>query len=214
MWRVLTSLNEFPDEVTELGEVLDLINRHISTLAAFGGLAMESMTRSQGWRFLDMGRRLERSLHLLRLLFGTLIHQSPAEGNLLEAVLEIADSLMTYRRRYLSSLQAAPVLDLLLADESNPRSLAFQLVSLMEDVEALPREANSPGRSAEERLMLSCVTTLRLAEISELSEVDSKGLRTRLAELLSKLETDLWKLSDTITQHYLIHLQRTRHLAV
>jgi uncharacterized alpha-E superfamily protein len=72
------------------------------------------MTRGQAWRFLDMGRRLERAMTLVTLLRGTLSERCDREGPLLEAVLEIADSGMTYRRRYLATLQVAPVVDLLL----------------------------------------------------------------------------------------------------
>src|SRR5207253_10190761 len=139
MWRVLSGLDLFdprknygwngsPDqELTTLSDLLDILNRSVITLAAFGGLAMESMTRGHGWRFLDMGRKVERSLHMMGLIRATLATVCANEGPLLEALLEIADSSMTFRRRYLSTLQAAPVLDLLLADESNPRSLAYQL---------------------------------------------------------------------------------------
>ena len=80
MWRVLNHLADFPTDPAELGsddptlgDVLDLLNQTVMTLAAFGGLAVESMTRGEGWRFLDMGRRLERCLHLLDLLGGTLV---------------------------------------------------------------------------------------------------------------------------------------------
>ena len=89
-----------PDDVLRCSSTGGLL----VSLAAFGGLATESMTRGQGWRFLDMGRRLERSVHTLSLLRSTLATVATgSEGPLLEAVLEIADSSMTYRRRYLSS---------------------------------------------------------------------------------------------------------------
>ena len=84
---------------------------------------------------------------------------------------------MTYRRRYLSTLQTAPVLDLLLADEDNPRSLAFQLSALSDDVERLPRGAPHPGRSPEERIILSVLTALRLADIDVLAKADDDGNR-------------------------------------
>ncbi len=214
MWRVLSGLPETLKPDAALSDILDIVNHQISTLAAFGGLAMESMTRSHGWRFLDMGRRLERALHSMRLLDCALSQTSANESVMLEAVLEIADSLMTYRRRYLSSLQVAPVLDLLLADESNPRSLAFQLVSLMDDVASLPRDATLPGRTPEDRIMLSSLTMLRLSDIEALTAANGEGRRTELHELLAHLEQSLWSLSDAITQHYLIHLQRSRHLAI
>ncbi|OAI53774.1 hypothetical protein AYO44_15670 [Planctomycetaceae bacterium SCGC AG-212-F19] len=196
-----------------LSDVLDLLDSAISTLAAFGGLAMESMTRGQGWRFLDMGRRLERSLHTLGLVRHTLIGRVAQEGPLLEALLEIADCSMTYRRRYMSTLQTAPVLDLLLADETNPRSLAFQLAALADDIDHLPREASEPGRSPEQRLMLAMLTALRLANIDALARPSVAGMRAALDELLAKLEGELPILSEAITSHYLTHLLPARHLS-
>lgn len=224
MWRAISSLN--PDRLTAavqqretkgahrtLGDVLDLLDRTVLTLCAFGGLAMESMTRGQGWRFLDMGRRLERSLHMVALLRGALGRVQGPEGSVLEAVLEVAESSMTYRRRYMSSLQTSPVLDLLLADESNPRSLAFQLVALQEDVENLPREGTRPGRGPEQRIMLSALTSIRLAEIDRLGQVDDSHDRPHLEALLKGLAEELLALSDSITRRYLSHLQPSRHLS-
>jgi len=200
------------DRRTLSGE-LDLLDGTVLTLAAFGGLAMESVTRSEGWRFLDMGRKLERSLHTLGLLRCTLTTPSNPEGPVLEAILEIADSAMTYRRRYQGSVQAAAVLDLLLADESNPRSLAYQLAALTDDVEHLPRAAGRPGRSPEQRLMLSSLTALRLADIPHVAGFDECGGRPALDDLLTRLGAALPALSDALTQTYLSHLQRSRHLA-
>lgn len=225
MWRVIRSL--MPDRFSAtpnpseangarraLGDVLDLLDRTVLTLSAFGGLALDSMTRGQGWRFLDMGRRLERSLHTLALLGGALGKTLPGgEGAMLEAVLEVADSSMTYRRRYMSSLQTAAVLDLLLCDESNPRSLAFQLVALAEDVEKLPRDADAFERSPEQRLMLGALTRLRLVEVTALAEPDDDGSRPGLQALVAALSDELMALSDSITRSYLSHLQPSRHLA-
>lgn len=212
MWRVVSRIT-LPVKQATLSDTLDWLDHRVSTLAAFGGLASESMTRGQGWRFLDMGRRLERAMNMIGLIRHTLTTASANEGSLLEAVLEIADSSMTYRRRYLSSLQTAPVLDLLLADESNPRSLAFQLVALAEDVEHLPREDNLPGRSPEQRIMLSTLTALRLTDVDQLAWSSNHGQRPYLEALLARLEAELPVLSDTLTQHYLSHLQTSRHLA-
>jgi uncharacterized alpha-E superfamily protein len=159
-----------------------------------------------------MGRRLERSIQLIRLLRNTLRTVSSSEGPLLEALLEIADSSMTYRRRYLAGLQAAPVLDLLLADETNPRSLAYQLVALAESIGRLPRDPALPGRSAEDRLVLANLSKMRLAELDALSRADESGRRPRLTSLLAGLEADLPVLSDIIAANYFSHLQTSRHL--
>jgi uncharacterized alpha-E superfamily protein len=160
-----------------------------------------------------MGRRLERGMHTVGLLRRTLVTLSANEGPLLEALLEIADSSMTYRRRYRSSLDTAPVLDLLLADESNPRSLAFQLAALADHVENLPQETASPRRSPEQRLMMATLMHLRLADIDVLAHANDAGVRYDLDELLKKLTTDLPVLSDTITRNYLSHAQASRQLA-
>jgi uncharacterized circularly permuted ATP-grasp superfamily protein/uncharacterized alpha-E superfamily protein len=196
-----------------LSEVLALLDRRVLSLAAFGGLAMESMTRGQAWRFLDMGRRLERALHTLILLRRTLVAVSGSEGPLLEALLEIADSSMTYRRRYRSSLDTAPVLDMLLADESNPRSLAFQLAALTEHVEDLPADTAHPRRSAEQRLMMGALTDLRLADIDALARANDAGVRADLDALMRRLEADLPLLSDAITRDYLSHATASRQMA-
>ena len=220
MWRVLNNLADFPtDPIATYGEdgastadVLDLLNRTVITLAAFGGLALESMTRAEGWRFLDMGRKLERSLQMVALLKGTLVHAIPQEGPVLDAVLEAADSGMTYRRRYLGSLRAEAVLDLLVFDETNPRSLASQLVGLEDDVNHLPRPSRGAGRSPEQRQALAVLNAVRLAEAEKLALLHD-GVRPALGELLDAIWLMLPALSDAITLQYLSHLQTSRHLS-
>ncbi|MSR60140.1 MAG: hypothetical protein EXS05_21290 [Planctomycetaceae bacterium] len=231
MWRVISDLVELrrataPDVLANglapgaprgsertLSSELDLLNRSVQTLAAFSGLAMESVTRGDGWRFLDIGRKLERSLHVARLLQNTLVFVNRSESPLLEALLEIADSSMTYRRRYQGSLQVAAVLDLLLADETNPRSLGFQLAELADDIDRLPRDPRFSGRSVEQRLMLASLTTLRLADADQLVHDDGSGRRTGLEQLLNELTRALPALSDALTQTHLSHLPTSRQLA-
>src|SRR5262249_48921066 len=189
-----------------LSTELELIDRTILSRAACGGLAMESVPRGEGWRFLDMGRKLERSMYTLALVRSTLVQIHGHEGPLLEALLQIADSSMTYRRRYQGSLQTTAVLDLLLADETNPRSLAFQMAALADDVEHLPRDAMHIGRTAAR-------AALRLGDVARLARPDASGRRTELEELVTRLAAVLPALSDAITQTYLSHLQTSRHLA-
>lgn len=197
-----------------LSDELELLDRVVITLAAFGGLAMESMTRSAGWRFLDMGRKLERALHTIRLLQSTLVTATNSEGPLLEALLQVADSSMTYRRRYQGSVQTAAVLDLLLSDETNPRSVVFQFAALSDDVNKLPGMPDAPPRlRPESRMILSALTELRLADPAALARPDASGVRGPLRELLDSLNAALPALSDALTQTYLSHLQTSRHLS-
>jgi uncharacterized circularly permuted ATP-grasp superfamily protein/uncharacterized alpha-E superfamily protein len=195
-------------------DVVALLNQMVIRLAAFCGMAMEGMTRGHGWRFLDMGRRLERSIQLIRLIRNTLRTVSVSEGPLLEAVLEISDSSMTYRRRYLAGLQAAPVLDLLLADETNPRSLVFQLAALADHVERLPREQKWVSLSPEKRIILSALTGVRLADVEALSQGNADGVREQLDALLADLDGKLPLLCDSITRGYLSHAEPLQQRAL
>jgi uncharacterized alpha-E superfamily protein len=188
------------------------LNQVLMNLSAFSGMAMESMTRTQGWRFLDMGRRLERAVHTCSLLRSTLVVPGSNESAVIEAVLEIADSLMTYRSRYLTTLQAAPVLDLLVTDESNPRSVAFQLAVLADHVENLPRDQTHPMRTTEQRLTISALTGVRLADVENLTEVEG-GVREKLDRLLARLVTHVRNLSETISHTYLIHAGPARQMS-
>lgn len=225
MWRTLSSLppeDAFdPANPPTLSDVLDLLNQRVLILAGFGGIAMESMTRGHAWRFLDMGRKIERAMHTVGLLHWTLV-PTEAQGRLslgfpetalLEALLEIADSSMTYRRRYLSGVQAAAVLDLLIADGSNPRSLVYQLSALREVIERLPHDPQQAALPPEERMIVSLLTGVQLADIQELACADGDGRRPRLEEFLADLHRDLPLLADAIGHHYLSHLQTSRQLA-
>jgi uncharacterized circularly permuted ATP-grasp superfamily protein/uncharacterized alpha-E superfamily protein len=219
-WRIINRFeHDFPHARTHyvrLNETLPALDRLIITFAAFGGLAMESMTRGYAWRFLDMGRRIERALATLTLLKSTLVPHAQRETVLLESVLEVADSAMTYRRRYMTTLQVAPVLDLLLVDESNPRSVAFQLARLSEHVEALPHAAGRASRTPEERILLRCLTDLRLVDLEEetaLSGTGDQAHRPCLGKTLDQLMTALYALSDTLSQSYLSHAVASRQLS-
>lgn len=141
-----------------------------------------------------------------------MVPASAQEGPVLEAVLEVADSGMTYRRRYLGNLRAEAVLDLLVFDETNPRSLGSQLAALEDDVNHLPRPSRGAGRSAEQRHTLGALNAVRLAEVDKLAAV-TDGSRVALAELLESLLVSLPALSDAITEQYLSHLQTSRHLS-
>ena len=195
-WRIIHRVHEEFQLLAgrlavSLSEILMLANRMIIDLAAFAGLVDESMTRTQGWRFLDIGRRLERALHTVALAQNMLIDVDAHDAPVLEAFLEVADSLMTYRSRYLATLQAAPVLDLVLTDETNPRSVAYQLVTLADHVENLPRERNQPLRSPEQRIVLSLLSAVRMADMDTLRRPPRRGERTKLDRLLGRIHEQL-----------------------
>src|SRR5258706_9817021 len=152
-WRILNQLQT--DSRTRPGRIpvvnaLNLLNTLIVDLAAFSGMESENMTRAHGWRFLDFGRRLERGQNIARLVRAALALERPTV--VLPGLLEIADSSMTYRRRYLAQPQIGPVMELLLFDEGNPRSLAFQLTTLNAHAGNLPGYEKSSIENEEKQL--------------------------------------------------------------
>jgi uncharacterized circularly permuted ATP-grasp superfamily protein/uncharacterized alpha-E superfamily protein len=210
-WRILKKLGEEMERADHtgfepIGDRRDLLDRMIVVLAAYSGLGMESMTRGQGWRFLDMGRRLERAIDGVALLRGTLCEPIENEALLLEPLLEIMESIMTYRSRYRSGLQAAPVLDLLMTDESNPRSIVFQIAALGEHLDHLPRDKAVPVRDTIDRIILASLTDLRLADPIALCE-EKDGERPGLIRHLDCLQAGMPVFSDEITRQYLSHAE-------
>lgn len=216
-WRILNRLGhdlvqQGKQPATQLTDALPLLDRLILDLAAFSGMGTESMTRGPGWRFLDLGRRLERALQAMTVLKVALVEPPADEDALFEALLEIADSSMTYRNRYLTMLQLPPLLDLLLTDETNPRSVGFQVAALLGHVDALPQSTRQLLRSNEQRLILDTCTQLRLADVYALSHLDRQGRRSSLERFLLRHSEQLRQLSDEISRNYLIHAGPSRQL--
>jgi uncharacterized circularly permuted ATP-grasp superfamily protein/uncharacterized alpha-E superfamily protein len=182
---------------------LDQVLLHLS---AFSGLSQESMTRAHGWRFLDLGRRLERGLQHVQLLGGMLVHARTDPQPVLKAGLEIADVAMTYRSRYLNQMYPVAVLDLILADPTNPRSVIFQLEAILAHLRHLPEQHGViPGPTLVEKLGLTAHNKLVMADVFQMAEVWENGLRPDLAELLQDLNRDLLALSDALGEQWFVH---------
>ena len=208
-WRTLNAFHTgqrwrasaFP---TTIGEQLDLIDAGLGVIAAFNGLSHENMTRNHGWSFLDMGRRIARAYNLADML-ASAFSAPPAvqdDAASLLFVLELADSFITYRSRYRLDPALPLVLDLLIIDETNPRSIAFQLASIAQHIDTLPRTGKGRGRTDVQRRALSLVNDVRLADVGSLSEPGADGCRAGLAQLLETLTEGLPQLSDAITRRY------------
>ena len=216
-WRILNQLHQALHRTApgrrQGGETQVLLNDVIALLAAFSGMEMENMTRGHGWRFLDMGRRLERAVQLLGLLRPVLTEVGADENApVLGAVLEIADSAMTYRSRYYTTLALGPVLDLVLADESNPRSVAFQVAALRQHVRRLPRDPAVPTATREDQITAELTALLSMEAIQAHCQQHLDGHPEPLQELLSRLLAQLFALSETLIHYYFSHAARPRQL--
>jgi uncharacterized circularly permuted ATP-grasp superfamily protein/uncharacterized alpha-E superfamily protein len=210
LWRVVSQLASrldppSPDTALLAGDALGVLSQTLLHLASFHGLARENMTRAQGWRFLDMGQRLERAFYLCRFLDGALHSPEADNPSVLEAVLEVADSTLTYRSRYNLIPDLAAVYDLVLLDDTNPRSLLFQLLQLEKHFQRLPREREHALPSPAHRVLIESLARTRLLDPRELSRVSAGWHETELGRTLRHLVRDLPRLSDLITVSYFAH---------
>lgn len=208
-FRILSRLDEAIERKT--GDHLDLLDHTLFTLSGFSGMAMESMTRGLGWRFMDMGRRLERGINQADLIRLVLPHVCKDARPMLQALLEVSDSLMTYRARYRSSFQLGPVLDLLLTDETNPKSLAFQLSHIVSHVENLPRPGELKFSSSEEKLSLDMLTSVRLLDLRNVSCEYKSTDDGELTSFLMRMDSLLSEFSQQLSAHYLSRVPATPH---
>jgi len=216
-WRIVRHLDEEfrpqKEGKLDLTDVLSAANDLIIDLAALAGMVMESMTRAQAFRFLDLGRRLERAWQTISLVKNSLIGPNDISPSLLKAVLEIVDSLMTYRSRYLANMNLAAVLDLILTDESNPRSVAYQFVALEQLVNELPRETGQPGYGPEQKGAMNMLHQLRMVDIQSLADLHSLGEQHHLESLLADFDAQIPELCDSISRKYLIHIETSHQFS-
>jgi uncharacterized alpha-E superfamily protein len=214
-FRILRDLTEVSQswELTrghETDDALRLLNRLIQYLAAFNGMVAENMTHGYGWRFLDMGRRLERTRAMIQMI-QQLAVRGDAQGGELELLLELADSTITYRGRYHAAPQLPAVLDLLLCDETNPRSAVYQIATLDDHIDHLPSGAEEGIMTADQRLVTRLKNELKLLDPVELGAGAVRfDTRIDLDRLLRRVERDVHELSDHIAQRFFSHSSATR----
>ena len=213
-WRTIHALTaqeelppaDAPFAAPAAGFYLDSLVRRA---AALSGLSAENMTRGPNWLFMDLGRRLERAQHLAWLVRQTVGEAEARETEHLRIVLEIADSAMTYRSRYLNAFQLVPFVDLLLLDEHNPRACAFQIAAIESHLRELPRitpaQRNDVARTIAHE-MRSDVTNAQPGRLA----FRENGNRPGLIELTDSIQYDTALLSDAIADAYFQHASRRR----
>ncbi len=204
-WRILNSMQtEFPAPLRRAtpGALLIPLHRLIMQLAAFSGMEMENMTRGHAWTFLAVGRRLERALNVAANVRAVLA-ADPTGSAALPPLLEYTDSTMTYRRRHFAQPELAPALDLLLAESSNPRSVAFQCRAISRHLDVLP-EAN--GTRPDPAPFRAMVARLKTADIPALAESARHGDPEPLDALLGETIAGCSALAELIAATYFSHI--------
>ncbi|MGN7294021.1 circularly permuted type 2 ATP-grasp protein [Rhizobium sp. SAFR-030] len=192
-WLALNDLaktaKRFHDAVQAGDDAAHAMTVLLRKLAGFAGLVHENMYRFTGWRFLSIGRYLERGLHMTRLL-GHMSGPAAPDGSL-DMLLEIGDSVMTHRRRYNVNTARLTVTDLLALDPLNPRSILFQLNEIRTEVEQLPHPYGTGQMSELDR------EAMRLH--SGLAVMTTEAMT---ADVYDKLEDEMERLSDLIARTY------------
>ncbi len=181
-------------------QLVDVSERVLSGLLALAGIVSENMVRDPGWYMLDAGRGIERALQLVALLRVTVTRERAADTDRLvaEAVLTASESIVTYRRRYRGRSGVEALVELLVVDQHNPRSVAYQLARILHDLQSMP--GTSPT-ARPLRLLETLVETVRTADPQALVATRG-GRRLALEEFLAGLQDQLRDLSEGVRTQY------------
>ncbi len=210
LWRVVAQIDRLSQSAprpSDLAALLLRLDDLMVSLAALAGLEQESMIRGAGWRFLDIGHRLERTLHGVGLLRGLKVadpalQRRNADTAVLDLVLELFESVMAYRQRYFTTAQWASVLELLVRFDANPRGMAYQLNLLHRHFDHLPepqvasRAAGGPMEAAR---------TLVAQAREALQRPDLLRAPEPLREVLDLLDATMPDVSNILAHAYFSH---------
>ena len=196
-WRTLNHVVEQAKQGAAkptLTGAISLLDDATLSLMTLSGFALDGMTRDNGWRFLSIGRRLERLQFMCTVLQHAL--RMPPDSSL-DWLLEIADSIITYRSRYMAQPEWLPVLDLLILDESNPRAIAFQLEGLLSYLTRIEKSYGAFGAALFQPLLLE----LRALQ----PDHDLHAAGRKLPALLGRLSRACNTLSEQISLRFFSH---------
>lgn len=216
-------INDLRDAMQELDLALaggltsapeEALDPLVTALAALSGLMQESMIRGTGWRFMELGKRIERALQVINTVRNlvTPVTGEADQSTLLTALLVSMEVLMAYRRHGRQRRGIELGLELVMLDSSNPRSLLFQLERLQQHLPELPRATPKSGKLEEEdRALLEAITSLRLSRFPQLLE-PTVEVREGLDQLLMQLEKLLKDFNRIVGDKHFDHRTDTQQL--
>jgi uncharacterized circularly permuted ATP-grasp superfamily protein/uncharacterized alpha-E superfamily protein len=219
-WRVLREMEDAWNAASTSKykghyKMLSAVDAVITSMMAFISLNRESISREQGWTLLDTGRKIEQGLLLTSMLRSTLIQKQDdnIEYILRETVLKSNENIVNYRYKYRAHLHLPLLLDLMLLDSSNPKSLIYQMERLKAYMNQLPKIHQNNFLAEHQRLALEALTTLQLADKAFLSQLDSEtNTYLHLEEFLNKISKILSNISETVSKTYFKHAQEQQQL--
>ena len=196
-----------PDPVDR--DSIDRLNTIVHDVSAFFGMVAESMTRTLAWRSLDLGRRLERAIGMAAVVHQLTAQELPIPAEW-EAMIDASDCLLTYRARYLAAWSFEGVLDLLVTDDTNPRSIAYQLEWIVEHVRQLAEACELPDEEEGMQLAEAMQREIQSLTPHQLAHADRSWQHGSLHLWSGSLMSRLHQLFHLINAQYLIHAQATR----
>lgn len=219
-WRVLKGLESLweevkTQEVLNQGKMIRVLDQIVTAMVAFIGLNRESIAREQGWTLLDTGRKIEQCLLMIAMVQHLFPHQMDEQVAyyLQEAALRSNENLVNYRHKHRTLLQLPLVLDLLLLDPTNPRSLLFQVQRLEKLMASLPNTAPTGRIGNKQRLLLQVTTLLQLANPKQLATAHPKtGEYLYLTDLLKNCSELLLQFPVALSKTYFLHAQAQKQL--
>ncbi len=204
-WLVIGSMQRRLERLSRITSdrddaVTTVLNGLLESLLALSGLMAESMVRDHAWQFMEAGRRVERALQITALVNAllTVQHDPATESLIAESTLTAAESIITYRRRYRSHAQVSTLLDLLLADPGNPRSLRFQIERLIDSVSALDAARRHDTASVALTHAEAARSVLRSSDSRALAQANADGRRADLQAFLFHTRQHLLTIADAI----------------
>ncbi len=216
-WELFTRLLPLLPEQNASGRtLLNRLNEIILRQNALSGLIREDMTRDHSWRFLEIGRRLERGMQILSLLSGIDFCAANGFNASLETLLETSDSRMTYRVRYMALPSVPLVFDLLVCDAGNPRALIYQILKLRQNISVLQKESHLPGLFSKElsllEEMIDAVKKIDVMNPAGPTQTlnETVSVNPAFGKLLNELRLKLQDFSDTLTLSCFVHTDSTR----
>jgi uncharacterized circularly permuted ATP-grasp superfamily protein/uncharacterized alpha-E superfamily protein len=191
-------------------QVAESAGRMLTGILALQGVTA-SMMRDAGWHILGAGRHLERALQVTRVLAATTTVRRgiDVDREVLNAALAASESAVTHRRRYRGYVRPAGVLELLLIDPDNPRSLAFSLAAIREHLAAQPA---STGSTRPERLLGDLENSVADADLAALVAIGGVG-RPNLEAFLAATASTLMLLGEAIAEQHFAQGPAPRTLA-
>lgn len=181
-------LDDFPMPADEIPVEISILLRQIT---GFAGLVHENMYRSDGWRFLSIGLSLERAANTCTVLAASIAPEAPTGAY--DLALEIGDSVVSHRSRYLVPANTDSVVDLLGLDPQNPRSIRYHISRTREHIAHMPRQDTGHRLTDVARLVLDVETRLAVSQSDKITPM-----------FLTTLKQDIWRISDALNVYYLV----------